>query len=218
MVVSRPTRRVQKTMALAAKSAGAGSTGTGTKRTSAQSYAINWGGALMGAIGGLVTGGPGGALAGAVAGAVSKGGDGARGGGAAPLVPQGCPPGLIRVGSQCVNPTAALPGGDPFVTTAGGQVVASGGGAVMGAFGFPAQQPDVEVRHHRTCGPGLVLGRDDLCYPKAVLGRRSRWRKWRQAPRPMMTGADMKAIRRAKRLQGDVAEMAKVVGLKTKKR
>lgn len=88
----------------------------------------------------------------------------------------------------------------------------------MGAFGLPAMAPAVVSRVHRECGPGLVLGKDDLCYPKSVLRRNSRFRKWRGAPKPPVTGADMRAIRRAARARDRVAELAQDVGFKKPKR
>lgn len=104
-----------------------------------------------------------------------------------------CPAGKIRVLGTCVSPGDAFPGGAPFVTGAGGR-------AVQGAFGLPAITPLEERRVHRTCPSGMVLGKDNLCYPKAVLSRRSRFRKWRQGMKPLLTGGDRKAIRKAERV------------------
>jgi len=39
-----------------------------------------------------------------------------------------------------------------------------------------------------------VLGEDELCYPRAVLRRDSRFRKWRPGTRPVLTGGEVRAI------------------------
>lgn len=125
--------------------------------------------------------------------------------------PAPCPDGKIRVGDACVAPGDAFPGGDPFITGAGGQ-------AVEGAFGMPGITPTVEQRTHRSCPEGMVLGKDDLCYPKAVLSRRSRFRKWRQPPRPKVSHADWKAIRKAERIKDKLKDLTKKhPGLRTAK-
>lgn len=124
---------------------------------------------------------------------------------------QECPEGKVRIGNTCVDPGAAFPGGEPFLTTAGGV-------AVQGAFGMPAITPDVEARQVRDCPDGMVLGKDNLCYPKAILSRRSRFRKWRQPRRPLLTAGDLNAIRRAERLKGRVKDVGKDLGLKVTNR
>lgn len=125
-----------------------------------------------------------------------------------------CLPGEISFRGSCVDPSAILPFGDPLIRPAAGTVLEAGGGAVMGGFGIPAMVPTVVQRVVRECDPGLVLGRDNLCYPKAVLQRRSRFRKWRQPTRPVMTGADKRTIRRADSLRDEVKELNKMVGLR----
>ena len=71
--------------------------------------------------------------------------------------------------------------------------------AVAGAFGMPAMVPFAESRTHLSCPPGMVLGRDDLCYPKQVLRRDSKFRKWRPGMRPILTGGERHGITKAKR-------------------
>lgn len=134
---------------------------------------------LCKAAGGLFGGGSGGGTSG--------------GGGGFQAGQETCPTGTIRVMGKCVAPGDAFPGGDPFITEAGGQ-------AVQGAFGLPAITPVIEQRTHRSCPSGMVLGKDNYCYPKAVLSRRSRFRKWRQGMKPLLTGGDRKAIRKAERV------------------
>lgn len=121
-----------------------------------------------------------------------------------------CPAGTVRVGNDCVNASAALPGGTPFTTAAGQQ-------AVQGAFGMPALTPTIESRTVRKCPRRYVLGEDNLCYPKAVLPRRSKYRKWRQARKPLFTAGDLKAIRKAERLKKKGKEIAKDLGWKVRK-
>lgn len=100
------------------------------------------------------------------------------------------------------------------------------GQAVVGGFGLPAMEPEIvgSIRRRdgttaaiRRCGPRMVLGTDDLCYPKALLPRRSKFRKWRMPPRPTVSAGDAKAIRRAARARDRVLLLAKSVGLHASK-
>lgn len=119
----------------------------------------------------------------------------------------GCPVGHIPgPGNTCINLAAAGPGGVPMITQ-------GGGGAVLGAFGVPAMVPDDVTTFKRVCLPGMVLGKDDLCYPKAVLPGRSKFRKWRRPVRPVISRRDTVAIRRSARAKERVAELAKEAGL-----
>lgn len=120
--------------------------------------------------------------------------------------PQSCPTGTVRVGKKCIDLTALPPGGDPAMFPANGV-------ATVGAFGLPALTPGSEERLVRKCGRGMVLGIDDLCYPKAVLPPRSKFRKWRRPPRAPVTRRDVVAIRRAAGARERVLELAKDVGL-----
>lgn len=126
-----------------------------------------------------------------------------------------CPPGTVRVGNTCVSPGDLFPGGAPGMFEAGGQ-------AVAGGFGMPAFSPTIvgsvannrgEVRPIRRCPRGMVLGFDELCYPKAVLPRRSRFRKHKGERKPPMTGADAAALRRIGSLKNRVKELASDAGL-----
>lgn len=125
----------------------------------------------------------------------------------------GCPDGRIQMGTQCIDPLAGMPGGIPLSIPSAGTMVGHGGGAVIGAFGLPAQEPTLFSQLVRRCGPGMVLGEDDLCYPKAILPKRSQYRKWKGAVKPPVTAADMKAIRRANSTRNRVLDLAKDVGL-----
>jgi len=124
--------------------------------------------------------------------------------------PAGCPPATIQVGDTCVDLTAAIPGGEPLTFGAGGS-------AVQGAFGMPATQPGSVSRTVRRCGKRMVLGIDNLCYPKAVLPARSKFRKWRRPPRATVSRSDEVAIRKAKAAKERVLTLAKDVGLHASK-
>jgi len=91
------------------------------------------------------------------------------------------------------------------------------GQAVVGAFGMPAMVPIEELRRLLVCPRGMVLGTDDLCYPKGVLSSRNLHRKWRRPPRAPVTAADARAIRRASATRDRVLQLAKDVGLHASK-
>lgn len=110
-----------------------------------------------------------------------------------------CGPGKIRFGDSCIDPLALPPGGKPALT--GAQAADVGyGDAVYGRYGLglvPAQ----EVRTVRKCPKGMVLGDDGVCYEHLP----KRDRMWNPGDRPLLTGGEMAAIRKAasaaKRLQ-----------------
>lgn len=99
----------------------------------------------------------------------------------------GCPEGSIQVRGTCVDPGAALPGGDPLFSPAGFQPVRGLNGA-----GFAPMQ---ETRQVRVCPPDHVLGKDNVCYDSLPRTRR----KWDPGMKPLMTGGDRAAIRKAAR-------------------
>lgn len=210
------SRRASKMNAHVAKLGGLGSPATMTRPSSLGDLGATLGGLAGEHIGGERGGELGEALGGFIARTFGGGGgsdrptSGGRGftdGGTGP-----CPgAGVVHVpGVGCVSLGDLGPGGAPAVRAAGGV-------AVQGAFGMPALQPRTETRTVRRCGPGMVLGKDNLCYPKAVLSRRSKFRKWRAAPRPPVSAADMKAIRRAARAKDRVANLGRDVGLNVSK-
>lgn len=123
-----------------------------------------------------------------------------------------CRTGTIRIGTRCVDISAALPGGEPFTTP-----LAASPQVVQGGFGLPATTPTGISRLVRRCARGMVLGIDNLCYAKAILPRRSKLRKWRGAPRPPISRRDTVAIRRAAGAKDRVLELAKDVGLHVSK-
>ena len=99
----------------------------------------------------------------------------------------GCKFPAVQVNGRCVDPTAALPGGDPFVSPASGE-------AVYGRYGL-AMTPRMETRTVSKCLPGMVLGKDGLCYESLAKGKR----KWDPGTKPLLTGGEMNAINRAAR-------------------
>jgi len=146
---------------------------------------------LLDAAGGFLRGGPVGAVTGVIGGVL---GGGSEGPGGSPVVPgmsgfqaSPCQPGYIKVGSRCVKPTAALPGGQPFTMDAYGS-------AVLGQFGT-ALQPGSQSAVRLLCPPGSVLGKDNLCYNKSQL--RKSERKWVPPRKPLLTGGELNAIRTA---------------------
>ena len=97
------------------------------------------------------------------------------------------------------------------------------GDAVIGGFGLPALVPSQvgsittrsgEVRPILRCNRGMVLGTDNLCYPKAILTPRSRFRKHRRPIAPPISRRDTKAIRIAAAAKERVKELAQDVGFK----
>ena len=151
---------------------------------------------IIGAVGGLLSGGP----LGAVGGFLS--------GGAKPsVVPQttlfpgsrgfaACRPGFfMNPEGQCVpliQPSdpgilgavrRALPFGDPGTTVFGE--------AVMGRFGA-ALEPGGREAVTLVCPKGTILGIDDLCYNKRDL--KNSERKWPRGRKPLLTGGEMRCI------------------------
>lgn len=127
--------------------------------------------------------------------------------------PSTCPEGSFKVGNKCVALGDLFPGGDPMVFTPGSVTPSSGVQVVAGGFGLPAAVPASIPSVRRKCGRGMVLGIDDLCYPKAVLTSRSKLRKWRRPPKPPISRRDVVAIRRASSAKDRVSDLAKDVGL-----
>lgn len=114
---------------------------------------------------------------------------------------------------QLVLPQQVAPGQAQVVTTPA-QLGTTGFQAVSGAFGLPAMAPVAEMRRHLACPRGMVLGQDELCYPKQVLRRNSKFRKWHSGPRPPISAADAKMFRRLKSAREAVKKFGTVAGLK----
>ncbi len=130
-----------------------------------------------------------------------------------PVIPQR----VIRRGrAGSVTPVTLPP--TPTITTPAEVSLGVDFQAVQGAFGLPAMAPRAETRIHLDCPKGMVLGSDNLCYPKAVLRRNNQFRKWRSGPRPPVSAADAKALRRLDAARTAVAKLAKSADLKVTKK
>jgi len=102
----------------------------------------------------------------------------------------------------------------PTITTPAERSTGTDFQAVTGAFGLPAMAPFAISQTVLDCPKGMVLGKDDLCYPSAVLRRNSQFRKWRSAPRPTVTRRDERALARIDSVQKALKRLGKKAGLK----
>ena len=153
-------------------------------------------GAVKGAVGGFISGGPVGAFTGGVSGFTRGGGLRTTPVSFAPA--RGCPAGFImdpRTG-ECIELRGrARPGVLPAIqrTLPGGFTGRTEfGEAVLGRFGA-ALEPGVREMDTLVCPRGTVLGLDDLCYNRRDI--KNSERKWPRGTRPLLTGGDMRAIR-----------------------
>ena len=87
--------------------------------------------------------------------------------------------------------------------------------AAVGRYGYGAV-PHPEMREHLVCPPGMVLGRDELCYESLS----NKERKWKKGPKPFLTGGERKALQTAARLRGAKGNKAvmKLLGYSKKSR
>lgn len=115
----------------------------------------------------------------------------------------GLPGGLCSFVTANVGPTTCVwpMRLDPVTNTCkifvGEQPGPEGGGvAVMGQYGA-AMMPDVTQVQTLDCLPGMILGKDNLCYNTRDLTNKER--KWPRGRRPLLTGGDRNAITRAAR-------------------
>lgn len=120
------------------------------------------------------------------------------------LVPGGgggmmCPDGTREIFGRCID---LQPGG----ATQGGGLVVTQGEAVAGRYGF-GSAPAVEMREHRSCPRGMVLGSDGICYDRRQLRRSDR--AWVPGRKPLLTGGDLNAISRAARVAKKMERKAK---------
>lgn len=86
------------------------------------------------------------------------------------------------------------------------------GEARMGRFGA-ALEPGFMTINKRECLPGMVLGKDFLCYNKGSISNKQRL--WPKGTAPLLTGGEMAAIRKADSARGKVARTAKRLGIGT---
>lgn len=194
---------------------------------------------LLGGAVGFLTGGPGGAVAGFAGGGRSGGQPGVTVSTTRPRFGRGltrdpCPQPGTQMGTRgCYhaatqNPDGTPKGGARATATRVGQFLIPGGqsglqgvgsapagAAVMGQYGA-ALEPFVEDRHVRTCLPGMVLGKDGLCYNRRDISNKER--EWPRGTRPLGTPGEMAALRKAasfgRRMETTVKRMQKIGVLK----
>jgi len=114
-----------------------------------------------------------------------------------------CKPPLVRdVDGQCRFP------GSPADISVGGAMAPE---AIMGRYGA-ALRPMGEHILHLECLPGMVLGKDELCYNKGDL--KNAERKWPRGRRPLGTPGEMAALAKAasfgRRMENTVKRMQKL--------
>lgn len=108
----------------------------------------------------------------------------------------------VMIGGRCVDPLAAFPGGRPLTSP----IQTGGGEAVMGRFGA-GLVPQQRTITTAVCLPGMVLGKDDLCYNKRDIPNRDRM--WPKGRAPLLTGGEMRAISTAARAAGKLTRTKK---------
>ncbi len=183
---------------------------------------------IFGAIKGGLTGG----IPGAIAGAITSGRRAGRRSGGQPTAPvfrtQPVPPGRRQPinqprialtgqlpGSPSCNPPLVLVNGICVSPGSPGSIDVGSGEAVMGQFGA-ALIPMSETRFVRECLPGMVLGKDGLCYNKGSIPNKAR--AYPRGTRPLGTPGEMAALRKAasfgRRMETTVKRMQKIGVLK----
>lgn len=111
----------------------------------------------------------------------------------------GCAEGCFRVPgtNRCACPEAMMPGGEPGFPVAGFS-------PTLGMYGAGVTPVERQTRR-RVCPPGHVLGKDNVCYDRLPRSRR----KWDPGMKPLMTGGDRAAIRKAARAGRKLARARK---------
>lgn len=167
-------------------------------------------GGLIGAGIGFITGGPGGIIPGAITGygagesPSSPGSTGGAGYGAGPSgFAPGCPTGYVFRNGRCEKEglvgwvQQTIPGGQtgvvPYQPTQ------------MGGYGMMGASPEVRQQTTLRCEAGWVLGTDNLCYPKRMIP--ARYRKHPPGTRPLLTGGEVKTLRKIGSLQKKVEKV-----------
>jgi len=82
---------------------------------------------------------------------------------------------------------------------------------MLGPFGVTPQSVQ---RVTRVCPTGHRLAKDGLCYPKALLAKRSKLRMWPAEPAAPITRADGRALRGHERVEKKLKVLGKRAGLK----
>jgi len=150
-------------------------------------------------------------------------GTGGAGGSLTGATANQCPTGYTWNGSQCV--TAGLTGTVQRFLPGGatGTLADAYGEAVLGRYGVALQPAQVgQVTSLKTgitnpilrCPPGMKLGKDNLCYKSLT----KKERKWVPQRKPLLTGGDMNALARVKRIRTSLRKAAGAADLTCKKR
>jgi len=167
-------------------------------------------GRILGGLGGLATGGVIGGITGFLGGGSGSSQQQATSTRPTSFTPvDPCPGGFQIPGTnRCFEgPFQPVGGGGTAVAT----IPVSG--VAQGIFGALSANPVRVASFRMVCPTGLVLGKDDRCYAKGTIPKK--FRKWSPAPRPPVSAADAKAIRKAAAAKGRVKRLAKSVGLHT---
>ncbi len=136
-----------------------------------------------------------------------------------PVQPLGiptCPSGFERVGDECHRSGFI---GDlqrflPFGETGTAEPIAAGElQAVMGRFG-PALVPAARETITRVCLPGMVVAKDGLCYNRRDVTNKERL--YPRGTRPLLTGGEMKILRKARSLDAKLHRLGLVPPKKKK--
>lgn len=123
---------------------------------------------------------------------LTGGGPGTSGG--SPVVPGNfgnCPEGTLPSPTGCMPFSSGDPGKTMTPKTTNG---AAPGKATLGWYGAGVS-PTTTTRTVRKCPSGWVLGDDGICYRHLSRGKRM----WDPGARPLLTGGEMSAIRKAAR-------------------
>ena len=121
-----------------------------------------------------------------------------------------CGNGMVRnAAGDCVAPTIASQGFNlpDFIDT-------SGPATTPGQRGS-GSSPFTATRSIRSCGPGMVLGKDGLCYASSGKGSiANRDREWPKGRRPLGTPGELRALATAaafgRRMEKTVKRMQKI--------
>jgi len=116
----------------------------------------------------------------------------------------------VLVNGQCFNPFSVVPGGQSPISAPVGE-------AQMGRFGAGLPPMDVPSSR-RQCLPGMVLGKDGLCYNTGKGGISNKDREWPKGRKPLGTPGELAALAKAasfgRRMENTVKRMQKIGVLK----
>jgi len=107
------------------------------------------------------------------------------------------------ISGSCKIFLGSQPGPDPIQHP----IMVPGNGSAPGGppVGTQPVMPGATSRTTLRCPRRYVLGIDDMCYFN--LPRNSKWRKWRPGRKPLFTGGDLNAIKRAGALADDAEDI-----------